>query len=181
MRQRRRHGKPHQEQDRIGVAHGPVFGSSPGLVARGVRRRTSQRNGHPSAQAGDRTRLTGHLTLFDPGGLQRRGRPHRVLHRRIGPVAGRKRVRDGAGKTAPQRGNFGISTDVCTDVLAMFPFLPIVYCIVAQFRPQIGKKSRRFKVLQPNSIDGPVFPMVSQIVPSEGRGVPARAHSAIAA
>ena len=57
-RQRRRQGKPHREQDQIGAAGGvPVSrcGALPGgpaapplgSVARGVRQRTSQMNGHP--------------------------------------------------------------------------------------------------------------------------------------
>ena len=58
LRQRRGQGKPHREQDRIGVAggHGTrncdvrrkgVPAPSPGLVARGARQRASQRNGRP--------------------------------------------------------------------------------------------------------------------------------------
>ncbi len=42
----------------------PVSGLPSGSVARGVRRRASQRNGHLPAQAGNRTRLTGHLTRY---------------------------------------------------------------------------------------------------------------------
>jgi hypothetical protein len=34
--QQGRHGKPHRVQDRIGAAHGPGSGSSPGLVAGGA-------------------------------------------------------------------------------------------------------------------------------------------------
>src|SRR4029453_14998342 len=62
-RQRKRHGKPHREQDQIGATRratgSGVSASSSGSVARGVRQRTSQRNGHPSPQGEDRTRLTG--------------------------------------------------------------------------------------------------------------------------
>ena len=51
-RQRKRHGKPHREQDQIGAARratgSGVSASPPGSVARGARRRASQRNGHPS-------------------------------------------------------------------------------------------------------------------------------------
>src|SRR4030095_2504184 len=62
-RQRKRHGKPHREQDQIGAARratgSGVSASSPGSVARGVRQRTSQRNGHllppGSLGGGDRT------------------------------------------------------------------------------------------------------------------------------
>ena len=58
-RQRRRHGKPHREQDQIGttaparerVAGRPFPGRSSGSVARGARRRASQRNGHPPASS----------------------------------------------------------------------------------------------------------------------------------
>ena len=54
-RQRGRHGKPHREQNRIGTTR--TFGSRPafrplsGLVARDVRQRTSQMNGHPAVRA----------------------------------------------------------------------------------------------------------------------------------
>ena len=49
-RQRRRHGKPRREQDRIGTKRArkrvqALSGSSSGLVARGGRQRSSQRNG----------------------------------------------------------------------------------------------------------------------------------------
>ena len=71
-RQRKRHGKPHREQDQIGAARratgSGVSASPPGSVARGARQRASQRNGHPrprtSASGWDRTRLTGCLTRF---------------------------------------------------------------------------------------------------------------------
>src|SRR5712691_7277981 len=65
-RQRKRHGKPHREQDQIGAARratgSGVSASPPGSVARGARQRASQRNGHPSLSGEDRTRLTGRLT-----------------------------------------------------------------------------------------------------------------------
>ena len=67
-RQRKRHGKPHREQDQIGAARratgSGVSASPPGSVARGARQRASQRNGHPSPQGEDRTRLTGRLTCL---------------------------------------------------------------------------------------------------------------------
>jgi len=67
-RQRKRHGKPHREQDQIGVARratgSGVSASPPGSVARGARQRASQRNGHPSLSGEDRTRLIGRLTSF---------------------------------------------------------------------------------------------------------------------
>ena len=44
----RRQGKPHREQDRIG-AEGAFPADTPGLIARGVRRRASQTNGHRPA------------------------------------------------------------------------------------------------------------------------------------
>jgi hypothetical protein len=51
-RQRRRHGKPRREQNRIGATRGAFSAARPcplapplGLVARGVRQRASQRNG----------------------------------------------------------------------------------------------------------------------------------------
>ena len=51
-RQRRRHGKPRREQNRIGATRGATGAARPyplapplGLVARGARRRASQRNG----------------------------------------------------------------------------------------------------------------------------------------
>src|SRR5436190_9119951 len=69
-RQRKRHGKPHREQDQIGAARratgSGVSASPPGSVARGVRQRASQRNGHLPLHGGDRTRLTGRLTLSFP-------------------------------------------------------------------------------------------------------------------
>ena len=50
-RQRERQGKPHREQNRIGATRascsGPSSAPSPGLVARGGRRRPSQRNDRP--------------------------------------------------------------------------------------------------------------------------------------
>ena len=46
LRRRRRHGKPHREQDQIGTAGDLSFGSPSGSVARGERQRSSQRNGH---------------------------------------------------------------------------------------------------------------------------------------
>jgi hypothetical protein len=68
-RQRKRHGKPHREQDQIGAARratgSGVSASPPGSVARGARQRASQRNGHPSLSGEDRTRLTGRLTRLD--------------------------------------------------------------------------------------------------------------------
>jgi len=67
-RQRKRHGKPHREQDQIGAARratgSGVSASPPGSVARGARQRASQRNGHPSPKGEDRTRLTGRLTCL---------------------------------------------------------------------------------------------------------------------
>jgi hypothetical protein len=53
-RQRRRQGKPHREQDQVGAAGipersedaGRAFAPPLGSVARGVRRRAPQRNGH---------------------------------------------------------------------------------------------------------------------------------------
>ncbi len=71
-RQRFWHGKPHLEQDQVGTMASWAWAQGAGLfpgwsfgsVARGARRRASQRNGHPAAcfpQAVDRTRLTGHL------------------------------------------------------------------------------------------------------------------------
>ena len=64
------HGKPHREQNRIGMTAGRPAGGfphrHPGRLHRGAWRHASQMNGHPSpAQAGgDRTRLTGHLVSF---------------------------------------------------------------------------------------------------------------------
>jgi hypothetical protein len=72
-RQRRRQGKPHREQDQVGVAGrkaGDVSVPPSGSVARGARQRASQRNGHRPSRDGDRTRLTGRLALFF--------RPHRT-------------------------------------------------------------------------------------------------------
>jgi hypothetical protein len=76
-RRRPRHGKPHREQDRIGAAGRPVLRDRcrrgafppppPGWVARGVRQRTSQRNGHPwPARAGTEPGLQAvwHLLLL---------------------------------------------------------------------------------------------------------------------
>ena len=70
FRQRRRQGKPHREQDQVGMAGLPqgeagcVSASPSGSVARGAWQQASQRNGHPPPQGGDRTRLTGHLAIF---------------------------------------------------------------------------------------------------------------------
>src|SRR4030095_7084389 len=67
-RQRKRHGKPHREQDQIGAARratgSGVSAAPPGPAARGAPQRASQRNGHPSPQGEDRTRLTGRLTCY---------------------------------------------------------------------------------------------------------------------
>jgi hypothetical protein len=72
-RQRRRQGKPHREQDQVGAAGGneprltpPGGPSAPplGSVARGVRRRTSQMNGHPRLR-------TGQNPAYRPSGLCR--------------------------------------------------------------------------------------------------------------
>ena len=65
------HGKPHREQNQIGMADSvftvrSVFGSSSGLVARGVQQWASQMNDHRLAcfcTPRYRTRLTGHLTF----------------------------------------------------------------------------------------------------------------------
>jgi hypothetical protein len=74
VRQRRRHGKPHREQDRIGAArvlgrkpgHPARSSPPPGLVARGTERSAPQRNGRrgglslqtePGLQAGWQVRL----------------------------------------------------------------------------------------------------------------------------
>ena len=81
FRQRRRQGKPHREQDRIGAAgrmprdhtrgvRQRSFASSPGLVARGTQQCVSQRNDRLVASglpgAADRTRLTGRLAPTTP-------------------------------------------------------------------------------------------------------------------
>ena len=74
-RQRRRQGKPHREQDQVGAAGGneprltpPGGPSAPplGSVARGVRRRTSQMNGHPRLRTGQNPayRPSGLVVLF---------------------------------------------------------------------------------------------------------------------
>ena len=70
-RQRRWQGKPHREQDQIGVAgraseeaaSGPSSDPPPGLVARGVQQWASQTNGRRGGKPPDRTRLTGQLAL----------------------------------------------------------------------------------------------------------------------
>ena len=70
-RQRRRQGKPHREQDQVGMAGLPrgeagcVSASPSGSVARDAWQQAPQRNGHPPPPGGDRTRLTGHLA-FSP-------------------------------------------------------------------------------------------------------------------
>jgi len=63
-RQRNRHGKPHREQDRIGAAHGPCSGSSPGLVAGGCRQRQPERNGRTSSGNG-----RGQNPAYRPSGI----------------------------------------------------------------------------------------------------------------
>ena len=72
-RQRRRHGKPHREQDQVGAAGIPVRGnagrtSAPplGSVARGARQRASQRNGHHRLQ--DQFLGTGQNPAYTPSG-----------------------------------------------------------------------------------------------------------------
>ena len=98
-RQRQRHGKPRREQDRIGAtgsaksASGPSPGWSFGLVARGVRQRTSQRNGRHargSRPGPYRTRLTGRLAFFKRAGLAARCAHVRGARRgrRAGQAAG---------------------------------------------------------------------------------------------
>ena len=69
-RQRKRHGKPHREQDRIGAArvrgqprHPARSSPPPGLVARGAEQSAPQRNGRRGGQPPDRTRLTGRLAV----------------------------------------------------------------------------------------------------------------------
>lgn len=82
LRQRRRHGKPHREQDRIGAARAPgsvpAFAGAgpatrrdpdppPGLVARGAERSAPQMNGRRGGPIPpDRTRLTGQLATNLP-------------------------------------------------------------------------------------------------------------------
>ena len=68
FRQRKWHGKPHWEQDQIGVGarRGQLrprswFRPSLGLVARGATQVASQTNDRRGAQAPDKTRLTGRL------------------------------------------------------------------------------------------------------------------------
>ena len=64
------HGKPHLEQDLIGVARNfgfrAVFGLSLGLVARSIWQQMFQMNGHPlwGQPHEDKTRLIGRLVFF---------------------------------------------------------------------------------------------------------------------
>ena len=70
--QQDRHGKPHREQCRIGIARGGRFGRElrdtarrppwprdPGWQLDACRQRHAKRNGHPAPQGVDRIRLTG--------------------------------------------------------------------------------------------------------------------------
>ncbi len=73
-RRRERHGKPHREQDRIGAARAEISAQassapSPGLVARGVRQRASQMNGHPPAAAPQGERAGGQNPAYRPSGI----------------------------------------------------------------------------------------------------------------
>jgi hypothetical protein len=76
-RQRRRQGKPHREQDQVGAAGIPEAiwnagrASEPplGSVARGARRRASQRNGHRRLPG--RTREAGQNPAYTPSGAAR--------------------------------------------------------------------------------------------------------------
>ena len=108
-RQRGRQGKPHREQDRIGVAgeirkdwRRGVPAPSPGLVARGALQGASQRNGRPRPQGPDRTRLTGRLALR-AASCQRPPGPD--LHRPACPARSFTggRTRDGPGVAMPRR------------------------------------------------------------------------------
>jgi hypothetical protein len=88
VRQRRRHGKPHREQDRIGAArvegqpsHPARSSPPPGLVARGTEQSAPQRNGRrggatlqtePGLQA-DWQFCFGGIPFFEPGGTRDRG------------------------------------------------------------------------------------------------------------
>jgi len=73
-RQRRRQGKPHREQDQVGAAGGPVSAGIAGRASRAAARVGCARRpatGVPEewpskgGNALDRTRLTGHLALFN--------------------------------------------------------------------------------------------------------------------
>src|SRR3954468_8862289 len=62
LRQRRWHGKPHREQDQIGTATACFRAAvRVGRVRRAARRVPEE---WPSLRKKDRTRLTGHLTLY---------------------------------------------------------------------------------------------------------------------
>ena len=88
-RQRRRQGKPHREQDQVGAAGGVGLPAPPGgplapplgSVARGVRRRTSQMNGHPRPFSG-----AGQNPAYRPSGTFIQY-PARRLHFVLAPTA----------------------------------------------------------------------------------------------
>ena len=94
LRRRRRHGKPHREQDRVGAA-GPATGQAGFRAAARVGRARRPATGVPdewSSPRGvrarrDRTRLTGRLTPSPPG--KPRPAAQRLAPRRAGFPAGR--------------------------------------------------------------------------------------------
>jgi len=109
-RRRRRHGKPHREQDQVGATAprsrgaGRFPGRSSGSVARGVWQQASQRNGHPAvplAGAADRTRLTGRL-IRTPRDAPRGGYPAPTRRPRARPRTHGTRE---PGRRLPRRRN----------------------------------------------------------------------------
>src|SRR5690349_11273377 len=95
LRQRRRHGKPHREQDQIGTVHACFRVAVRVGRARRAARRVPEEC--PSLRKKDRTRLTGHLTqipqvLFGSPPPVRRGRWTRAAEQRA----------DGGGRHPPR-------------------------------------------------------------------------------
>ena len=78
--QRRRHGKPHRVQDRIGAAYGPVPARRPGwsLEAAGQPVVLEEWSPLPATLGEDRTRLTGPLAYFSSRRAPRNGRHERA-------------------------------------------------------------------------------------------------------
>ena len=106
-RQRKRHGKPHREQNRIGAARIPQGIRSfpdqpPGLVARGVRQRASQMNGrhvrqqcraiqNPAYRPADTFSLPVSMIRPAPAGARRA--PRQVRNGRASPPTRLSRLR----------------------------------------------------------------------------------------
>jgi hypothetical protein len=118
FRQRQRHGKPHREQDRIGIAGSsqasrvgetrgagrrgfePVSGPLSGLVARGAPQVAPQMNGHRAgATPPYRTRLTGQLAICLAGQVRTDAQSRQRNRRARDRAAARTHSGDGSPET----------------------------------------------------------------------------------